>query len=102
MWERFVLFALRGQAYRCRDCRRRFWIGIEWGPVILGALTVVVVAGVVTAMVLVRRSQQAVAATPPPPRVRRQSSFPQLPRGLQPLSSVPAEKKSPPAAENPH
>ncbi len=97
MWERFVLFALRGQVYRCRDCKRRFWIGVEWGPVILGALTVVVVTGVVTGMVMVRRRQQAVAATPPPPIGRRRSSFTRLPPGLPPLSGLSSEKKSPPA-----
>jgi hypothetical protein len=90
-WERFVLFVLKAQVYRCRDCRKRFWVGVEWGGVILGTLTVVVVAGVALTMVAVHRSQQqAAAAAVPLPKARKRRRLPPLPKGLPPLSSIPS------------
>lgn len=44
--ERIFLFALRAQVYRCRDCKKRFWVGVEWGKVILVTLSAVFVTGV--------------------------------------------------------
>lgn len=93
-WERFVLFVLKAHVYRCRDCRRRFWVGVEWGGVILGTLTAVVVMGVVVTMVIVHRTQDkpAPAASAVPAKKRRRIQ--PLPKGLPPLSSVPAPTPS--------
>lgn len=94
-WERFVLAALRAQVYRCRDCRKRHWVGVEWGAVILGCLVFVVAGGVVTAAIVVHRNQVAAAQNPPPvraPRPRRIRPLEPLPSTLPPLSKVPAPK----------
>src|SRR5580704_13311054 len=60
-WERVVLYFLRAQVYRCRDCKKRYWVGIEWGKVILGTLTAVVVTGVIATIVVVHRNQVQLA-----------------------------------------
>jgi len=101
LWERFVLPVLRGQPQRCRDCKHRFWVGVEWGRVVLGALTAMIVATVVVAMVVIRRHQDQLKADVPVPRVRRRQIRP-LPPGLPPLSSVhsPDSAQSPKAAKN--
>jgi ribosomal protein L37AE/L43A len=91
LWERVVLFVLKAQVYRCRDCRRRFWVGVEWGGVILGTLTVVVVAGVALTMVAVHQNQEkAAAAATALPKARKRRRLPPLPKGLPPLSSIPS------------
>jgi hypothetical protein len=84
-----VLPIVRGQVQRCRDCKHRFWIGVEWTRVVLGALAAMVVAGVIVAMVLVRQHQAQPARDVPAPQVRRRRFRP-LPPGLPPLSSVPS------------
>jgi hypothetical protein len=89
LWERLVSFALKAQVYRCRDCRRRFWAGVEWGGVILGTLTAFVVMGVVVTMVVVHSNQAKPAPAPPPGRARKLRRKP-LPKGLPPLSSIPS------------
>jgi hypothetical protein len=83
-----VLPIVRGQAQRCRDCKHRFWVGVEWTRVVLGALAAMVVAGVVVAMVLVRQHQNQPKPDVPTPQVRRRRLRP-LPPGLPPLSSGP-------------
>lgn len=88
-WERIVLYFLRAQVYRCRDCRKRYWIGVEWGNVILGTLTAVVVTGVIATIVVVHRNQAQLAPAQPKIPVRRRQRLPPLPKGLPPLSSVP-------------
>jgi hypothetical protein len=90
LWERFVLFTLRAQVYRCRDCRRRFWVGVEWGKVILGALTAAVAMGVVVLIVAVYRNQEKPKPVPPPVRAKKLRRVKPLPKGLPPLSSIPA------------
>lgn len=87
--ERIVLFALRAQVYRCRDCKKRFWVGIEWGKVILGTLSAVFVTGVIVTMVVVYRNQQPPVQAPPKTSLRKRRRLPPMPKGLPPLSSVP-------------
>jgi hypothetical protein len=90
--DRLFLPFLRGEVYRCRDCHKRYWVGVQWGVVILGFLTATVTAGVILAMVVShqRRDDEVTAA---PPRVRRVRPVrPAFPRGLPPLSSIPAPK----------
>src|SRR5579863_461434 len=89
-WERIVLHVLKAQVYRCRDCRHRYWVGVQWNHVILGTLAAVIVAGVVTTMVLVRYNQTHRPPSAPPIPVRRRRRVQPLPPGLPPLSSVPA------------
>jgi len=86
-----VLPIVRGQAHRCRDCKHRFWAGVEWGRVVLGTLTAMVVAFVIVAMVVVRENQTQTQPNPgvPARRVRRVRPKP-LPQGLPPLSKVPS------------
>jgi ribosomal protein L37AE/L43A len=89
-WERFVLALFRAQIFRCRDCKKRFWTGINWGPVILAGLAFVMVSGVAIAMVVAHRSAMEAARVPrarPLPRARRRAL--PMPSGLPPLSSVP-------------
>jgi hypothetical protein len=88
-WERFVLPLLRAQVYRCRDCKKRHWVGVEWGAVILASLLLVVAGGVVAAVIVVHSNQQADDAPPvvKAPRPRRIRPLQPLPSGLPPASS---------------
>ncbi|HWF08021.1 MAG TPA: hypothetical protein VG297_06130 [Bryobacteraceae bacterium] len=92
LWERFVLAALRAQVYRCRDCRKRHWVGVEWGAVILGSLVVVVAVGIVGAVIVAHRNQKVIEAAPRviAPRPRRIRPLQPLPPGLPPHARVPA------------
>ena len=85
-----MLPIVRGQVHRCRDCKHRFWIGVEWGRVVLGALTAMVVTVVIVAMVVIRQKQVQSKADVPEPSVRRIRRTRPLPPGLPPLSSVPS------------
>jgi hypothetical protein len=100
--DRLLLPVLRGQVHRCRDCHKRFWVDTHWGGVVLGLVTVMVAAVLVVAMVAAHQSKEeelsAAAAAPVPiRRVRRPG--PAFPRGLPPLSAVPAPKADTPAAK---
>jgi hypothetical protein len=90
--EPLVLRILRAEAVRCRDCRTRFWVGVQWGAVILGLLTATVTMVVVVAMVAAheRRIEELSATTSPVRKVRPRR--PRFPKGLPPLSSVPRPK----------
>src|ERR1700761_542324 len=90
--ERPLLFLLKAQVYRCRDCHRRFRAEAEWGPVILGFLVMVVAAGVALAMVVARRSTPRVDAHPPR-AVRLPKRARPLPPGLPPLSGLQSSKR---------
>jgi|SRR5580704_9456402 hypothetical protein len=94
LWERFVLHALKAQVYRCRDCKHRYWVGVQWSHVILGAFAAVVVAGVIATMVIIRHNQNLPEPAAPPVQSRRRRRVQPLPPGLPPLSAVPrpAEK----------
>jgi hypothetical protein len=89
LWERVVLYALGAQVFRCRDCKKRFWVGVEWGRVILGTLAGLVLAGVIVTMVVARQNQRQLAKAPPNVKVRKTRRRLPMPRGLPPLSSVP-------------
>lgn len=95
-----MLPAVGAHVHRCRDCRHRFWVGTIWSRIVFGALAVTFIAGVITTMVLVRRSRNQ---PPPPPRVRlrKRRQVPPMPRGLPPLSSVPAPKDKTEQREEP-
>src|ERR1700743_756067 len=70
--DRLVLPLIRGKVFRCRDCHKRFWVGVEWSSLILGTLTLVVTAAIVLGLVVVssaRRQHHVVERSPsvPPP-----------------------------------
>jgi hypothetical protein len=87
--ERLILPVMRAQVYRCRDCKNRFWVGVQWRFVILGFLSLAVAGGFVLAIVLAHQSREADEA--PAPRTVRRYRAPRtvIPKGLPPLSSVP-------------
>src|SRR5580658_5999021 len=90
--DRLMLPVLRGEVHRCRDCHKRFWADTHWGGIVLGLVTVTVAAVLVVAMVAAHQIKEedvsAAAAPVPIRRVRRPA--PAFPRGLPPLSRVPA------------
>lgn len=91
-WERFALPLFRAQVYRCRDCKKRHWVGVEWGAVILASLLMVVGGGVVAAVIVVHQNQRTAAEEAPrapAPRPKRIRPLQPLPSGLPPLSRVP-------------
>ncbi len=96
--ERLILPMLRAQVYRCRDCKNRFWTGVQWRFVILGFLSVAVVAGFALAIIFVHdaREQQAEEENAPK-KVPRRYGAPRnaMPKGLPPLSAVPRPKDDP-------
>jgi hypothetical protein len=102
-WERFVLYCLNAQVFRCRDCKKRFWVGVEWGRVILGTMTAVVITGVIATMVFVLRHKEPPAPVQTAAPARQRRRLPPLPKGLPPLSSVPlpADEKTEPSAKKP-
>jgi|GEM_PF-3241836 len=89
--DRLVQPIVRGRILRCRDCHKRFWVGVEWGAVILGALTAAVTVVVITAMVIVaaRQSHRETPAPVPVQARRYRIPRPIRPANLPPLSSVP-------------
>ena len=86
-----MLPILQGEPYRCRDCKHRFWVGVKWGGLVLGTVTVLVVAALIVTIVVVRQERNAPTAKAAVRvrRLRRIRPLP-IPRGLPPLSSVPA------------
>ncbi len=84
--ERFLLPVFRASVMRCRDCKKRFWIGVEWGSVILGLLTMTVTACLLVGVVLAHQaSVEKAAAKPVVAAARRyRRAMPKLP----PLSSI--------------
>jgi len=97
--DRLILPLLHGEVLRCRDCRTRFWVGVQWSKVILGCLTATVTAVVIVAMVAVHQSnEEKLAAAAQAARFRKvvRRTRPAFPRGLPPLSSVPAPKPDSP------
>jgi hypothetical protein len=89
--ERLVLPMLRGRVFRCRDCKKRFWIDVQWSAVILAGLSMTVAAGIVTAAIVVHQMRvQEAAAAAKAVQIRRYRVRPRpMPRGLPPLSSIP-------------
>lgn len=98
--ERIALFVLRGQVFRCRDCKKRFWVGVQWSKVILAFLTITVTASIVVAVVITHEIRVAEAAAARKV-VRKYRIRPRpMPRGLPPLSKVPRPEDDPtPAAK---
>lgn len=83
--ERFLLPVFGARVVRCRDCKTRWWIGVEWGSVILGFLTMTVTACLLVGVVLAHQATQHVSkpvVTAAKRRYRR--PLPKLP----PLSSI--------------
>src|SRR5580704_15847701 len=100
--ERLILPIMRAQAYRCRDCKHRYWVGVQWRLVILGFISVTIVAGFSLALLLAHESRlrQAAEAAAPKKKVRRyRPPRAALPKGLPPLSSVPRPKEEPTPAK---
>lgn len=98
--ERFILPIMRAQVYRCRDCKNRFWVGVQWRFVILGFLSLAVAGGFALAIALVHRSEADAADAPPPSAVRRyRAPRTVIPKGLPPLSSVPRPVDDPAPAK---
>ena len=95
--ERLVLPLIRAQVYRCRDCKNRFWVGVQWRFVILGFLAVSMAAGFVMAVIFARESREEQASEAATPKKVRRYRAPQapLPKGLPPLSAVPRPKDDP-------
>ena len=90
--ERLILPIMRAQAYRCRDCKHRYWVGVQWRLVILAFLSVAMAAGFALAVMLAResREQQTAAEAAAAKKVRRyRRPRTMMPKGLPPLSSVP-------------
>jgi hypothetical protein len=52
-WERLVFPVVRADAFRCRNCKKRFRVGLGWGVVILAILAAAVGVSVVAAIVFV-------------------------------------------------
>jgi hypothetical protein len=95
--ERLFLPILRAQVYRCRDCKNRFWVGVQWRFVILGFLSAAIAAGFAVTIMFVHESRQRQAAeADAPTQVQSyRAPRPRIPRGLPPLSSVPRPKDDP-------
>jgi len=92
MWERFALFALRGQVFRCCDCKKRFWLGVNWVPLVLGSLAALLVVGVFSAMIVAHNSRVAAATAAPLRRYPKAKSIRPLPGGLPGLANERAPK----------
>ena len=71
---------------RCRDCRKRFWVGVEWSSVILGFLTMTVTASLLVGVVLAHQASVQKAAAKPVVAAKRRYRQP-MPK-LPPLSSI--------------
>lgn len=99
--ERLLLPIMRAQVYRCRDCKNRFWVGVQWRFVILGFLSVAMMGGFALAITLVHQSREQQAEEPTAPKKPRpyRAPRPALPRGLPPLSSVPRAADDPAVAK---
>jgi hypothetical protein len=97
MAERLILPVMRAQVYRCRDCKHRFWIGVQWRFVILGFLSVAMAAGFTMAVIFAHQSREAEAAAAAAPKKTRRYRTPRpaMPKGLPPLSAVPRPKDDP-------
>jgi hypothetical protein len=95
--ERLILPIIRAQVYRCRDCKNRFWVGVQWRFVILGFLSVAMAAGFALAIVFAHESRQAEAAAAAVPNNTRRYRIPPpvMPKGLPPLSAIPRPKDDP-------
>jgi hypothetical protein len=95
--ERMILPLMRAQVYRCRDCKNRFWVGVQWRFVILGFLSVAMAAGFALAITFAHESREADAAEAAAPKKTRRyrTVRPPIPKGLPPLSSVPRPKDDP-------
>jgi len=92
-WERFVLVLVAAHVHRCRDCKHRFWVGMQWKRLVLASVAVAFVAGIALTVLLLIQTR-----TPPQPVARprlRRRRLPPLPRGLPPLSQVPRPRDEP-------
>jgi hypothetical protein len=93
MVERLILPVMRAQVHRCRDCKHRFWVGVQWRFVILGVLSVAMAGGFALAIMFAHQSREAEAAAADVPNNTRRYRVPQpVPKGLPPLSAVPRPK----------
>lgn len=102
--ERVILPIMRAQAFRCQDCKHRFWVGVQWRFVILGFLSVAMAAGFALAITFAhesREQQAAEAAAPKQQAPRYRPPRTGMPKGLPPLSSVPRPKDDPALATPP-
>lgn len=101
--ERLVLPLLRAHVVRCRDCKKRFWIDVQWSSVILGFLTIAVTAGVITGVVMAHetRTAESLAAARKAQVKRLKVRRMAIPKGLPPLSRVarPADDPEQPAKQ---
>lgn len=95
--ERLILPIMRAQVYRCRDCKYRFWVGVQWRFVILGFLSVTMAAGFALAVMFAYQTRaEQTAETPAPKKVQSyRASRPAIPKGLPPLSAVPRSNDDP-------
>jgi hypothetical protein len=90
LFERLLLPILHAHAHRCCDCRKRFWTDVQWGPVILGFVTMTAMVGVIMAVMVAHQSRIRALSPAKNPvtagyRVRRV----RVPKRLPPLSQVP-------------
>ena len=95
--ERLILPIMRAQVYRCRDCKNRFWVGVQWRFVILGLLAAAMAAGFALAIKFTHESREQQAAEDAAPKKARRYRLPRtdIPTGLPPLSAVPRPKDDP-------
>jgi hypothetical protein len=94
--ERLILPIMRAQVHRCRDCKHRFWVGVQWRFVVLGCLSATVAAGFAMAIMFVHETREEQAVQTTTPQVRRyRAPRQQVPKGLPPLSAVPRPKDDP-------
>jgi hypothetical protein len=91
--DRIALPVLRAEVFRCRDCKKRFWVNVQWSTVILGCMTAMVTLVVIVAMVATHRNRVEESEREAAAPIRRARPFRQaFPKGLPPLSSVPSPK----------
>ena len=100
-WERLILPLLDAHVHRCRDCKRRFWVGAQWNRLVFASIALVFVGGMIVTMVLLKQARDQPTTEPaaePAPRQNRARPrrFSPPPPGLPPLSQVPRPKDDPP------
>ena len=64
--ERMLLPVVKAEVFRCRDCRKRFWDGVQWAPIILCGLTMAFGAIIGLAMIAAHETQAQPKAPPAP------------------------------------
>jgi hypothetical protein len=83
---------LRAEVFRCRDCHKRFWVCVQWGPVVLVS-TMAVLTTFLIVVVMFAHQRRADESSPVGPSTQPRGLTPFRPvfqkEGLPPLSSVP-------------